>query len=299
MKNKSKLISISVEKVGVCGSDKQKILQNSLSVKYLGHEIIGIDNSLKKYVAVNPNIHCGTCFYCRRKEFNLCSNVKAIGNNIEGGLKGTLQIPIDNLLYLESNNVKYTLLDPLAVIIHGLSLINIKEEDSVLIIGNGTLAKILIWILNKKNITPSLVNRRGCIENPKGTLKTNETYKYTKVISKKFKYTFEIVGYEQVDSIETAISNTQKNGYIVCFGVFPKGYYAPIELRSLFENEIKIQGVRSFNPKDFKIAKKILDDTHDEILDVINIKHTKFVSYEQLLIESKIKNVDKLIVDLK
>lgn len=298
MNNKQDLISILVEKVGICGSDKQKILQNKMNVQFLGHEIIGIDTSLKKYVAVNPNIHCGRCYYCKRKEFNLCSNIKAIGNNIEGGLKGNLQVPLDNVLYLENNNIKYILLDPLAVVIHGLELINITENDRVLIIGSGTLAKLLIWMLNKRNIIPSLVNRHGYIKDSKGKLKINKIYHNTQSIKEKFQYTFEMVGYEQVNSLETAILCTHKKGNIICFGVFPKGYYAPVELRSLFENEIKIQGVRSFVPDDFEKAKRILDDTNDEVLDVINIKYTKFKSYNQLFRESNLENVDKLIVDL-
>ena len=47
-----------------------------------------------------------------------------------------------------------------------------------------------------------------------------------------------------------------------------------------------------------KKAKRILDDTNDEVLDVINIKYTKFKSYNQLFRESNLENVDKLIVDL-
>ena len=152
MKNKSDLVSISVEKVGICGSDKQKIVQNNIGVQFLGHEILGIDNFRKKYVAVNPNIHCGKCFYCSSGEFNLCSNIKALGNNIDGGLKGNIQVPLDNVLYLKDNSIKYILLDPLAVIIHGLGLINITESDSALVIGSGTLAKLLIWILNRKKL---------------------------------------------------------------------------------------------------------------------------------------------------
>ena len=298
MKNKSNLVSILVEKVGICGSDKQKILQNNMGVQFLGHEILGIDNFHKKYVAVNPNIHCGKCFYCSRKDFNLCSNIKAIGNNIDGGLRGSIQIPLDNILYLENNNIKYILLDPLAVIIHGLELVNITESDNVLVIGSGTLAKLLIWILNRKKIIPSVVNRHGYIKDSNKKLKLDKVYDNKQLITKKFQYTFEMVGYEQVDSLKKAIFCTQKKGNIVCFGVFPKGYIAPIELRSLFENEIKIQGGRSFVPDDFKKAKEILDETNDEVLDVISIEYTKFKTYDQLLSQSNVEGVDKLVVDL-
>lgn len=69
-------------------------------------------------------------------------------------------------------------------------------------------------------------------------------------------------------------------------------------MRSLFENEIKIQGVRSFVPDDFKKAKEILDETNDEVLDVISIEYTKFKTYDQLLSQSNVEGVDKLVVDL-
>lgn len=76
---------------GVCGSDLRRWLEGPPSdVNHLvqGHELAGTvvdaDQAMKRFkvgdrLAVAPDIHCGTCWYCRRGKFNLCTNLRLLG----------------------------------------------------------------------------------------------------------------------------------------------------------------------------------------------------------------------------
>ena len=86
-----------VEACGVCGSDlrrwKEGPPQNAGSYPAMsgivaGHEaagtVIAVGAKLTGYavgdrLAVAPDIHCGTCYYCRRGMFNLCDSLRFLG----------------------------------------------------------------------------------------------------------------------------------------------------------------------------------------------------------------------------
>jgi L-iditol 2-dehydrogenase len=83
---------------GVCGSDLRRWAEGPPpGVTHLvqGHELAGgvveVGTQVSQFrvgdrLAVAPDIHCGTCYYCRRGLFNLCPNLKLLG--ITPGLNG-------------------------------------------------------------------------------------------------------------------------------------------------------------------------------------------------------------------
>lgn len=97
--------NIEVAYVGICGSDKQKIRGES-NVRFLGHELVGIDKNSGHPIVINSNIPCMKCEMCRRGLYNLCSKETAIGTTVDGGLKGNLSVPNANILSLDK--ISYT-----------------------------------------------------------------------------------------------------------------------------------------------------------------------------------------------
>lgn len=89
---------LKVEACGVCGSDLRRWQEGPPpGVAHLvqGHELAGVVMGVGPQVsqfrvgdrlAVAPDIHCGTCYYCRRGLFNLCPGLKLLG--ITPGLYG-------------------------------------------------------------------------------------------------------------------------------------------------------------------------------------------------------------------
>ena len=51
-------------------------------------------------VAVNPNLHCGRCEYCRKGEQSLCVSYGILGEHVQGGLAEYVRVAADKVLTL-------------------------------------------------------------------------------------------------------------------------------------------------------------------------------------------------------
>ena len=97
-------LMIDVAACGVCGTDLHIVDGSSRSSPpvILGHEYAGTITdvgpavhgySVGEAVAVDPNISCGSCFYCRRGEVHLCENLRALGVDVDGGMAESCIVP--------------------------------------------------------------------------------------------------------------------------------------------------------------------------------------------------------------
>ncbi|MFB4161590.1 zinc-binding dehydrogenase [Geomicrobium sp. JSM 1781026] len=136
---------------GICGSDlsvyRGKIQHATYPVRP-GHELVGIVEQAGSHVSISegtrvvvtPNTFCGQCEYCLNEQENICPHKKSIGINASGGfahefiIDSRYVIPIPD----DVSNERAVLIEPLAVIVHGLKKLNIKKGDRVLVVGCGT-----------------------------------------------------------------------------------------------------------------------------------------------------------------
>lgn len=242
--------------VGICGSDMQKIFCDDIA-PFLGHEIVGMTASGEP-VVVNPNMVCHSCDMCHKGLFNLCEHERSLGTTVNGALRGWMDVPLENLFRVPSPDSTYTLCDSLAVVLHGIRLSCIQEQrfvrDSVLVIGSGNIARLTVLSLNRMSLIPDVVTRDGVWPYSRA-LQVGHVFSFCQEAPKRrYGVVFECVGFAQSQSVSVALRYTRPRGMLVVFGVFPVGYKAPVILRSLFELEITIQGVRSFLPCDFQQA---------------------------------------------
>ncbi len=91
---------ISIESVGICGSDMHAYLghdERRPAPLILGHEVAGLTDGRR--VTVNPLVTCGTCRYCREGRDNLCQTRQIISMPPrEGGFAEALAMPLGNLV---------------------------------------------------------------------------------------------------------------------------------------------------------------------------------------------------------
>lgn len=144
------------------------------------------------------------------------------------------------------------LCDGVAVIIHGLHLININQFSNVAIVGSGSIAILAALIIKDYNPNCEVevfVRRIDKQEylisyysdylkiSDAGTLK-NKDEKYDLVI--------EAVGGLQTESISTAIDIVKKSGTILVFGAFSAECSSLSGIRKLFYKQIHLIGSNSF-----------------------------------------------------
>ena len=100
-------VVVAVAGCGICGTDLH-ILDGEFAPTLPvvpGHEFAGevvgagadVDEvSVGDLVAVDPSLHCGECYYCRRGRGNLCERWAAIGVSIAGGAAEYAVAPVAN-----------------------------------------------------------------------------------------------------------------------------------------------------------------------------------------------------------
>lgn len=249
---------------GICGSDKHRIRNGFGNV--LGHENVArvVDENSDKFskgdiVAVNPLIPCGKCEMCENHKSNLCENMSSLGKDLPGGFSSKIKAPEENLYRLNEKSKKYTLADPLAVVIHAIKQIDI-EDKKVLVIGDGALGALICFILSGK--AKRIILKGKNRQKTQKILENTEAITTTKYDS--YDVIFEAVGGNQTDTINFASQKISKKGKICVLGVFPDKKLN-INIRPALEKEAKIIGINSFrNDKevdDFKEAIEIIKKT--------------------------------------
>ena len=105
---------VRVKYVGICGSDLLKFIGKYHGIQYPvtpGHEFTGVIEKVRENtfglqegdrVVVNPNIPCGTCYYCHSGRDYLCNNLITLGaNGVDGAMQESLNVPIENLVKVD------------------------------------------------------------------------------------------------------------------------------------------------------------------------------------------------------
>src|SRR5918994_1982570 len=100
-------VVVAVAACGICGTDLH-ILDGEFAPSLPiipGHEFAGevvavggdvTQVEVGDQVAVDPNLHCGSCHYCRQGRGNLCEHYAAIGVTTAGGAAEYAVAPMGN-----------------------------------------------------------------------------------------------------------------------------------------------------------------------------------------------------------
>ncbi len=147
-------VLLKVKTVGICGTDV-KILEGKHHFKQdtvLGHEFCGevIEvGSHVKYikvgdrVAIDNNIRCGFCSFCRMGMSSQCVEIKfnALGVMRDGGYAEYCLVPEKQCFVLpdEIDDVLGTQVETLATVVNGMNTLQMLPYDYVLILGFGPI----------------------------------------------------------------------------------------------------------------------------------------------------------------
>ena len=155
-------VLIKVMACGICGTDVHIYHGEKGSAEVtppvvLGHEFSGIveatgpDVTLVKpgdHVTMDPNMYCGTCRPCRMGKKQNCEHLFALGVNTNGGFAEYCISPEAQCFQLDKS-IPFdiaALTEPLACAVHGIDRLAIREGETVLVIGGGTIGMIMIQL---------------------------------------------------------------------------------------------------------------------------------------------------------
>ncbi len=269
-------IVVRVEACGVCGTDLHIVEGSSRSTPpvVLGHEYAGIiaglgarveGFSVGERVAIDPNIACGHCFFCRKGETHLCTNLKALGVDLDGGMAEYSVVPA-----LQVHKVPEALsaeaaafIEPVSCAVHGIDRARIRAGDTVAIVGAGTIGLLMLQLVKSAGAARTIVIEPLA---PKQMLArevgadivlapgdaVTAVRDFTRVGAD---VVIECVG--KVQSMQQAISLARRGGTVMVFGVCSIGEKIQVEPNEIYFRELTIVG-SYVNPHTFSRAIALL-----------------------------------------
>ncbi len=155
-------VLVKVKRVGICGSDvhyyEHGRIGNFIIEKplILGHEaageVVAVGADVKNLkigdrVAMEPGIPCRKCKFCKTGRYNLCPDVKFWATPpVDGTFTEYVKHPADFCFKLPSS-VSYeegAMFEPLAVGLWAVEKAELKPENSVAILGVGTIGMMTL-----------------------------------------------------------------------------------------------------------------------------------------------------------
>jgi len=123
----------------------------------LGHEFVGRivatgasvrDVRIGDRVCGDACLRCGTCFWCRRGEYNICSSGGSVGLHADGAFADFVTVP-DYTLHKVPDGVgdaAAAVVEPLAVGLHGLRRGGFTAGESVVVVGFGMVGAAVAMV---------------------------------------------------------------------------------------------------------------------------------------------------------
>jgi threonine dehydrogenase-like Zn-dependent dehydrogenase len=271
-------VLVKVEECGICGTDVHIVegVSRSSPPVVLGHEYAGVVEECGTAVhglvpgdrvAIDPNISCGTCYYCRRGLVHLCANLRALGVDIDGGMAEYSLVPAAQAYKLPKDMPRdlAPFVEPVSCAVHGIDRANIHAGDTVVIIGGGTIGLVMMQLARNAGAARILVLEP--IEHKRAmarTLGADAVVDSGMAGTEKAVQEFVGVGADVVidctgklETARSAIQYARRGGTVELFGVTPIGQTIPLEPNLVYFKELTIVG-SYVNPNTFDRAITLL-----------------------------------------
>lgn len=155
-------VVVRVSACGICGTDLH-LLDGDLpapagltpghefggEVVELGADVDGL--SVGDRVAVDPNLPCGTCRWCRAGRGNICRSWDAIGVSRPGAAAEHVAVPARTCFRLPGgvSDTAAAMIEPLSCAVHGVGRLPRRPGDHYLVYGAGTMGLLMASLVRR------------------------------------------------------------------------------------------------------------------------------------------------------
>jgi len=258
-------VIVRVRACGICGTDMKMLhgeYPGTAPPVILGHEFSGevaevgpaVRNlTVGDRVVVDPNLTCGACFYCRRSQENLCTEMITTGMNRNGGLAEYCRVPAATVHAVPSG-LPFEVAafsEPLACVLNGVRRAEVAPGDTVGIVGLGPIGVLFSRVLERSGassvigleVSPqrtALARRLGLspILDPANPRWREELEGLT--AGRGVDVAIDAVGSPAATG--TAIGAVRRGGTVVVFGIPPGGTRIEIDSNRLVTSELELKG---------------------------------------------------------
>jgi L-iditol 2-dehydrogenase len=261
-------VLLNVKATGICGSDIHGYDGSSgrrIPPLVMGHEtagvIVEVAENVKDWepgdrVTCDSTVYCGTCFYCRRGEVNLCDNRRVLGVSTgeyrrHGAFAEFVAVP-QRILYPLPQEVTFeqaTMVEPLSIAFHAVRITPIDVNDSAVVVGSGMIGLLVIQALRiagcgqiiAVDLDADRLEQAGRLGADTSLISTDKDLNQ-KILDlthgRGADHAFEVVGVTA--AVKTAVSSVRKGGTVTLVGNLAPSVELP--LQAVVTREITLYG---------------------------------------------------------
>ncbi|MEU6858952.1 zinc-dependent alcohol dehydrogenase family protein [Glycomyces sp. NPDC046736] len=272
-------VVLAVSGAGICGTDLHVLdgdLEGSVYPIVPGHEFAGTvaavgtavtEFSVGDRVAVDPNIFCGECHYCKIGHGNLCEQYNALGVIADPGAAAEYCVaPVGNCYLLpESVSLDHApLIEPLSCAVHGFDLLRGRIGERYLVYGAGTMGLMMAQLARFAGAAEvSVVDINADRLPVAAALGADRVATSADELDRPEGWEVVIDCTGAVPAIEDGLTRVRKGGTFQVFGVAPEAATAKFNPFRVYKDEIHIVGsmavLHSFGRAVDLMAKQVVD----------------------------------------
>ena len=274
-------ILIRVRAALTCGTDQKAFLRGHPKIRIpgpLGHEFSGevaaVGSAVRAFrvgdrVACVHTAPCGSCFYCGKGQPNLCETLT--DRMAYGAYAEFIRIPAhvlrQNCMPLPDglSFEAAALTEPLACCVYGMKQVNIREGETVAILGDGPVGLMMVSLAKK-----AAAGKIGLVGKNKLRLRAAERLGAHAVCSadapeSDVKRWFPPHGPDVViecagnpDTWKHSLALVRPGGRILLFGGCPPGEHVPVDAGKIHYGNLTLYGTFHFTPAEVREALELL-----------------------------------------
>ena len=312
-------VRLRVTLAGICSTDRH-IYHGDFPVplpRVLGHELVGRVDAvgaglpetwLGQMCAVQPARFCEKCTNCLRGYPELCLHFSCLGNTQDGGFAEYALVRADQLIPLEGLSPESAVwLEPLACVLHALESSASAASSTVLVIGAGTLGKLMVMALREMSQA-----RLAIVDpNPKKIQEALDLGAHAGWVIPRSGPALEVgeqIQHWAMDGVQTVIDTSGSpvaierainwagaGARVVLFGVSDPDARISVSPRAILDKEIQLSAVAGMTPATYKQAESLLragrihpGSLVAEVVDLIEVP--------RILAEGTRMNIGKVLV---
>jgi L-iditol 2-dehydrogenase len=308
-------ILVEMKSSGICGTDVMQWYRTKNAPRVLGHEMAGeiaaIGNNVTDFkkgdrVFVSHHVPCYACHYCAKGNYTACELLHS-GNYEPGGFAEFIRVPEENVrhgtfvLPREVTFEEAAVIEPLGCVIAGQNQLDIKADQTVLIIGSGVSGILHAQVAKMKgaDVITMDVNEyklKKALEFGADVTLSANTFSPEKLKSVNDGRLAEIVIVcaSSQKAIDNALSAVDRKGRVMLFAVSGSDIVIP-SLR-FWRDEIALLSSYGAAPRDLQKALELIESGKVNVRDMITHKVRLSDITEGFLLAAEAKTSLKVVV---
>ncbi|MFK7976666.1 MAG: zinc-binding dehydrogenase [Halioglobus sp.] len=260
-------VRVKVVSSSICGSDIHMMNAGFFGDVIIGHEFAGITDD-GRAVAIEPMMGCGSCGFCDSGQPVHCATAfTVLGVLSDGGMAEYVNVPAEKLIELPTGmDIRNaSLVEPLAVAVHGVDRAKVREGDRVLIVGAGPIGLAAGAVLHARGIAYDISARYPHQQQAADALGGNVTAALDSQERYDVVYDLVIDAVGSAASLRSSIEHVKPRGRIALLGTFWEATELPPAFCMKEAELVPAMGYHCKSPRrSFDEARTILH-THPEI----------------------------------